>query len=208
MPTTVQNLFAAAGVPLLGSVPWGVPVPTRESGVYVVSLSEDPSGFGGATDSPVIDDGAICEWLNRVPSLEVDGQKSPGSQAVVDRLRSFWLPDENVVYIGKATAIGTRVGQYYNTPLGMRAPHSGGHWLKTLANLQYVYVHFGAAANPSASEDAMLEAFVLGVAEETRVALRDPSLPLPFANLKYLRGRLKRHGMRNQRIRRATRPQS
>lgn len=50
-----------------------------------------------------------------------------------DRLATFWLPDEVVLYIGLAGAsVRKRVRQYYRTPLGDKRPHAGGWWLKTL----------------------------------------------------------------------------
>jgi hypothetical protein len=208
MPTTVAELFAAAGVPQLGTVPWSSTIPTSESGVYVVSLCPDPNIIGNTVALPDIDEAAIREWLERVPDLELDGRRSPGVHSVADRLKSFWIPDENVIYIGKATRLKTRLQQYYRTPIGEPAPHSGGHWIKTLSNLQQAFVHFGAAEDFGIREDAMLAAFIRGVSGDSRSLVADPALPLPFANLEYPQGTRKRHGMRNQRSHRATRVQS
>lgn len=208
MPTTAEDLFAAAGVPLLGTVPWGTPIPSTESGVYVVSLCADPSSIGNTTKAPEIGEGAIRDWLARVPALELDGRISPDISAISDRLRAFWLADENVVYVGKATELRRRVRDYYRTPLGEPKPHSGGHWIKTLANLHHMFVHFGAAPDFGAREDAMLATFVRGVSADSRAVVADPALPLPFANLEYPQGTRKRHGMSHQRSERATRVQS
>jgi hypothetical protein len=112
-----------------------------------------------------------------------------------NRLAGFWLSDENVIYIGKATSLKTRIAAYYNTPLGNRGPHAGGHWVKTLslAVLNQVCVYFAETASPEDAEDRLLAAFSQRVSESTKKALYDPTLPIPFANLKFRRRKM--HGV-------------
>jgi hypothetical protein len=74
--------------------------------------------------------------------------------------------------------------------------------LKTLANLNDLYVHFAFTTEFDAAEVAMLEAFVTAVSPETQTSLADPDHPWPFANLEIRRaGRKirKRHGIRGAR---------
>jgi hypothetical protein len=188
----VQSLFAAADVPLAGVVGWRNRVPVSGPGVYVIALSHDAASLSGAAGCPV-SRVALEEWLERRPELTLDGRR-PTIDEVTARLRAFWLPDEPVLYIGKATSLATRVGQYYATPLGARRPHAGGHFLKTLAALDELHVFYGPCADPLNAEDAMLRAFVDGVSAETVARLHDSELPLPFANLEWPHGMRKRHG--------------
>lgn len=111
-------------------------------------------------------------------------------------LEGMWPAGETVIYIGLAgTSVAHRVGQYYSTPLGARAPHAGGWPIKMLADIDRLHVHVAAVEDPAAAEEAMLRAFMSGVSPASRAALFDPSLPLPFANLQLTRGMRKRHGI-------------
>ena len=197
MPSTVSDLFNSANIPWLGVVSWGDPVPTKSSGVYVVSMSEDPGSLDGACRDAPLQLEAIGTWLERVPQFELDGQLCPSPHGILSRLQSFWLPDENIVYIGKATSLRQRVRQYYKTPLGDRRPHAGGHWIKTLSTLSLAFVHYGESDSSSQSESEMLQTFVNGVSDDSRKRLRDPKCPFPFANLEFPPGTRKAHGIRN-----------
>lgn len=199
MPNSAVRLFQSANVALKGTVPWGGPIPTQSSGVYVVSLCSDAAEIGSNCPLPQIDENAVREWLSRASKFELDGQSSPSVEAIVARLRSFWLADENIIYIGKATSLRNRVRGYYSTPLGEPKPHAGGHWIKTLANLGSTHVHFAEASEFADREAAMLSAFIDGVSQATRQSLADPARPFPFANLEYPPGTRKRHGMSHQR---------
>src|SRR5438105_3398685 len=46
---------------------------------------------------------------------------------VAERVSSFWIPDEVVLYVGLAgSSLGRRLARYYATALGARSPHAGG----------------------------------------------------------------------------------
>lgn len=197
MPLSVSELFNSPNIAWQGVVPWNNPVPTKSPGVYVVSLSEDPGALSGASRKAPLQLEAIENWLERVPRFELDGQLNPSPHGVLSRLQSFWLPDENIVYIGKATRLRQRVRQYYKTPLGDQRPHAGGHWIKTLSILSMAFVHYGEADSPSQSEAEMLQTFVNGVSDDSRKRLHDPKCPFPFANLEFPPGNRKAHGFRN-----------
>jgi len=160
-------------------------------------MEEDPASLGGILREAPIKLAAVGKWLERVPQFELDGQLNPSPDKIIDRLKSFWLPDENILYIGKATSLRQRVRQYYNTPLGDRRPHAGGHWIKTLSTLSQTFVHYGEVDSPGKSESEMLQAFVDGVSEHSIRGLLDPRYPFPFANLEYPPGTRKPHGIRN-----------
>lgn len=196
MPSPVAGLLRAAGLEQLGTVHWGEPVPLDEPGVYLVSTSEDPRFTPTTATLAPISMAAVEELLEVRPELTVDGQR-PMAAELADRLKSFWLPEEAVLYIGLAgTSLRKRVGQYYRTPLGARRPHRGGWFLKTLTILPELYVHFAAAQSPTRSEGELIGSFVDGVSAEARAALRDASRPFPFANLEWPPGTRKNHGIK------------
>jgi hypothetical protein len=196
VPSTVDSIFAAAGLKPAGVVPWRTGVPIDGPGVYVISLTTDTVSTDGALERCPIDAGAIEEILDIRPELTVDGQR-PSAPALAERLAAFWLPDEVVLYIGLAgTSLAKRVGQYYLTALGARSPHAGGWFLKTLAVLPELRVHFASCSDPAKAESEMLEAFCASVSDAARAALYDPERPLPFANLEWPARVYKRHGIK------------
>ncbi len=104
-------------------MPWVTPALTRVRGVYVVEL---PSPHEVAPIAP----NAVKAWLRKVPTIRVDGTPTTGA-ALAARVAAFWVPSATVVYIGQASGpVQARVAAYYRTPLGDRAPHAGGHWVK------------------------------------------------------------------------------
>ncbi len=195
MPSSVADVLAAAGLGPGGVVGWGDQVPERRAGVYVVALTEDPSSTaGGLLASPPLSFDAIERWLHVRPELTLDGDR-PTVHQLADRLKSFWMPDEAIVYIGLTTRPLCKrvVEEYYKTPLGAKRPHSGGYFLKALGDLSRFHLHFAAADDPGSAEAAMLGAFCTSVSEATREALLDPAHPFPFANLEWPRGTRKDH---------------
>jgi hypothetical protein len=144
---------------------------------------------------------AIAQLLAVRPELTLDGRR-PSRRGLVERISAFWLPDETIVYVGLATSLRSRVRGFYKTPIGAKRPHSGGWFLKALANANRFYVHFARVADFDAAEIAMLEEFVGRVSPSTRAALADPEHPWPFGNLEVRRGGRKirkRHGIKGAR---------
>lgn len=196
MPCTVNSLFGSAGLHLGGVVQWGRRFESNCSGIYIVSLSSDPDRNVNTQKLPPISIKAVDGWIHSVPSIELDGRRNPKAGDLALRLASFWLPDENVLYIGRTTAkLSKRVNQFYNTPLGERGPHAGGHWIKTLRKISKLYVYYSECDNPKGAEEALLEYFIQCVSDQTRKCLRDPERPLPFGNLEYPPGKRKNHGI-------------
>jgi hypothetical protein len=196
MPTTVSELFANVNLEFDGPVRWSQPVKNRRPGVYVVSTSNDPEKHLGLQSTPFISIEIIGKWIQRVPSIELDGVRNPAAIDIADRLAEFWLPDESILYIGMTnTKVQTRINQYYSTPLGDRRPHVGGHWLKTLSNLSELFLYHADCEAPKSIEDQLLDYFVSNVSDDTMLRLRDPEHPFPFANLAYPQGTKKQHGI-------------
>ncbi len=195
MPSSITELFSAAGLTVAGSAPWRTPVDESGPGVYVVALSADPDGLDDARADAPIDLERVQALLDVRPELRLDGLR-PDAALLATRLSAFWLPDEVVLYTGFAgTSVRNRVGAYYRSPLGARRPHSGGWFLKTLAILDGLWVHHAPCADPLAAEQRMLQAFSDGVTPAVAATLHDPELPIPFANREWPPGRLKDHGI-------------
>lgn len=175
--SSAASLIRAAGLRLEGPVTWGGPVPSAVPGVYVI---ETPAPLEGAP----LDDEAIARWIRRVPTLRID-RATPTTASLHDRLAQFWISMEPVVYIGLAgTDVGHRVRQFYRTLLGDPRPHAGGHWVKTLANLDELLVWWAETTDPAGSEDALLTSFS-----------RQHNGMLPFANRQTAGGVRKAHGI-------------
>jgi len=166
--------------------------------VYFVSLSPDPRTKGARVEPAPLDIAAIRTWLNRSRELHIDGRRCSSPQLLLDRLTRYWLCDENIVYIGKATSLRARINAYYNTPLGNRGPHAGGHWVKVLSVLDQCHVHFAHTTTAEVAqsvEKRLLRNFAQGVSAASRRTLPVPERPLPFANLGYPDGERKQHGL-------------
>jgi len=193
---TPGELFAAAGFAQFAAVPWGKQVPSSGPGVYVVGVRADAGDPGGA-GAVRIDLDALRAWLEPPGDVMLHGRPAtvPVLAAHVAR---WWLPDEPVLYVGKATSLLERVSQYYGTPLGARSPHRGGYWLKMLDEPRPHTVFY--AATPTVEGAKRAEACMLRhFLDHARapVGHADAELPLPWANLEIVQEkRLRRaHGI-------------
>ena len=174
---------------------WGTPVPQAGSGVYVVALTQAMDRLEGQQAVCPVSSEAVVELLDRRPELLLDGSR-PSVSDLRRRIAALWLPDEVVLYVGRAgTSLRSRVRQYYTTPVGARRPHAGGWPLKMLSNLCELWVHYSACENTETVEQEMLGVFQRSVSGSTRAVLHDPQMPIPFANLESRKGERKRHGI-------------
>lgn len=194
MPTTAAEVFSAARLTAEGVLRWGARPPTRASGVYVVALTDSLDSVEGVFAAAPLDAEVFETWLAARPELTLDGTR-PSVEQLMTRIQGFWLPDEAIVYVGLATSLSSRLDQYYKTPIGARRPHAGGYFLKLLANLDRLWVHYVTCSDPEAAESAMLKRFCENVSEDTKRSLVDPAHPFPFGNLEWPRGVRKAHGI-------------
>jgi transcription elongation factor GreA len=171
-----------------GPATLGTPVRSNKPGVYVIELAAP------LTAAP-IDFNAVGRWIERVPTLTLDGAR-PAGRDLAARLHGFWLAGQTVLYIGMSGAsIGSRVGAFVRTPLGDRKPYAGGYWLKTLTDLDRLRVWWAETDAGEEYEDALLEAFAAAVPADVAAKLYDPDVVLPFANLQRADKVRKRHGL-------------
>lgn len=199
MPISVYELFRMAGRECNGRVSWGQPVNCNTPGVYVVALSPSVDKLVCADTAP-ISKSAIQEWIEYVPTFKLDHFR-PTRDALIHRLQGFWLPDETILYIGKAgISLNKRVGQFYNHILGEPRPHRGGHWLKTLDNLAELSIYWTAFQDEPAHdvESRYIGFFVDNVSMAIKEKLIDPFHPFPFANLEFPHRTRKNHGLSKQ----------
>ncbi len=207
MPSSVESIFAAAGLESGGAVSWGAQIPAPNSGpttgVYVVACTDDVDKTdGGLRNCPLSTD-ALDELLEVRPELLLDGAR-PSARALGNRLSAFWLAAEPIVYIGLAGPrakrpsegeLAKRVAEYYKTKLGARSPHAGGWFLKTLSVLEDLVVHYAYCNQVDGTEQAMLKSFAIGVPLDAKKKLHDAERVMPFGNLEHPPGVRKRHGI-------------
>jgi hypothetical protein len=200
MGTTIKQLFTEFELDSFNYIKWGNHFTKNEQGVYVVSTSSDPNENLGISDSPLFDDIQINNWINSLPNFLIDNIKA-NPKMLKNRLSNFWLPDENILYIGKAptrkggSGISRRVGEYFNTNITARSPHAGGQWIKSLGHLNDFTVYYAECESPAKIESKMLEFFMANVSHKTLTGLYDKTLPLPFANIKFNKNKF--HGLKN-----------
>jgi len=183
-------LFRTVGLMADGPVVWGRPVPARGSGVFIIEL---PAMLHHAP----VEHTRIGKWLEHVPELLLDGAH-PTTRALAARLEAFWLPSTRVLFVGTTDgSIGGRIEAIRNTALGDRRPHPGGHWLHALSGLETARVWWAATSAVEEAEDALLTAFAETIPAAERTALHDPTVILPFANLRTATGERKKTGLAN-----------
>lgn len=175
-PLNGRDMLRAADLSVEGPLLWGKPVLGSSPGVFVVELP-------APTAKVSIDPDAIREWLGRAPNLRLDG-KRPSVAELQSRLASFWIPDQQVLYIGSSQkGVGARLAGMYKTPLGERRPQPAGYWLRTLHDLNKCRIWWAPVPDPELYEDQLIEAFVKAAGT------------LPFAVLESPSGQQRSHGL-------------
>jgi len=101
MPSTVADVFAAAGLRPAGVVRWGTSVPEKSPGLYVVALTEDPNSLADVRTTAPLDQAAFAHLLSVRSQMRLNKRAESASELAA-RLEAFWLRDEVVVYIGLA----------------------------------------------------------------------------------------------------------
>jgi transcription elongation factor GreA len=171
-----------------GPTRWGEPVRSRAPGVLLVETA-------ARLDTAPIDITAVKAWTERVPALRLDGERPTPTQ-LLERLASFWLPQETVVYVGRtAKGLGARAASLFATPLGDRRPHPGGHWLWTLLDREQLRIWWAETPSPEEYEDGLFDAIAADLDTEARERLAALGPVLPWANLTAATGDAKRTGI-------------
>lgn len=187
---TATDLLRELDLMLDGPAVWGSPVRSSRPGVFVVELPEPIA-------EPPVDHTLLRAWLERVPTVTVDGV-TPTPRDLAVRLGTYWLPGETVLYIGStARSLGGRVAALAATELGDRRPFGSAYRLRTLRDIGRLRVWWAETGAPEEYADALMTAFAAGVDPASVSRLPDPTLVLPFANVETPDGRREAHGMRD-----------
>lgn len=139
MPVTIQDLERSFSIHFNGPVKWNTPIPSTKPGVYVISLSDRKDTNTLTYPSAPIDSRKIISWISSAgnenpPSSPVPGEAAVTPAVITAYLEKSWLPDESIVYIGKAgSSLKNRLSQFYRHTLGKRSPHAGGQRLLALS---------------------------------------------------------------------------
>lgn len=174
--TTAADLLRSIGLDVDGPVRWGTNPSSRKPGIFIVEAVE-------VAPSAHIDIEEVRRWLERVPSLRMDGER-PTQSTLAARLRSFWLPGQTLLYVGRTGKnMAGRVASLYATELGHAQPHPGGHWLKALKGHDKLRLWWADTEAPEEYEDGLIAAFAEALPEEARNALPEGAPLLPWANL-------------------------
>lgn len=201
MPSTINELTEKFDLPKSKVVKWNETISSEKEGIYIISLSKDAQVNDVVLNEFPISESIIEKWIQKVDGFQLDKVLTFDKNSIIERLSEFWLPDESIVYIGKAPirsngkGLGNRVKEYYKTEYGEKRPHAGGHWIKSLSNLDDLFVHYILCDNSGDIENKLLRAFINNVSDKSRRKLRDKELMLPFANLELRKGQIKNHGL-------------
>jgi transcription elongation factor GreA len=182
------DLIRSIGLLADGPVRWGLPVPARKGGLYVVEL-------GAPLPTAPVEMTRVGKWLEGLPGLRMDGEQ-PTSKALVARLASFWWPDATVLYAGATDrSIGGRVAGLLAHVPGDRQPHADGQWLHLLRGIERLglRIWWAETGAPEETLDAFFDAFGEGhVGLPGRPA---GALALPWANTRRPTGERQAHGL-------------
>jgi transcription elongation factor GreA len=163
-----RDMLRAVGLSVEGPLLWGRPVLGSSPGVFIVELPAPAPKVS-------VDPEAIRDWLGRAPGLRLDG-KQPSVAELQTRLASFWVPGQQIIYIGSSKkGVGPRLAGIYKTPLGERRPQSAGYWLKTLHDLSKSRIWWAPAPDPDLYEDMLLDAFIKAAGTLPYAVLATPS---------------------------------
>lgn len=214
MPTTPTAIFKQIGLKVKGQVKWNNSIPINMCGLYVIALTDNADSLV-CNKTPSFCDIAFDNWLKTINSgskqILIDNIPA-NRESLKQRLLEFWLPDETIIYIGKAgptknRTLRKRVNEYYMTKLCCDKKHAGGHWINVLQNINELTVFFSDYSENDIDEmeEKMLSYFIDNVTETTKNCLHDKINCFPFANKvihkKAIRSKItKKHGLDNQTI--------
>lgn len=172
---SAADLLRTVGLLADGPVLWDRPVRSTKPGVFLIELP-------AAAERAPLDLALVGKWLERVPSLLVDGSR-PTSKSLLARVARDWLPGQAVVFVGSATSsLAGQVADLRATRPGDPLPCPDGLRLHLLRGIQTARVWWAETPAPEEYEDALLDAFAVGVEPAAAAALG--GFVAPFAVLR------------------------
>ena len=153
-----------------GPATFGTPVRSNRPG-------STSSSWRRRSSAAPIDFNAVGRWIERVPTLTLDGVPADRARPGGPSARLLAARSDRPLRRacpGRRSAAG--VGAFVRTPLGDRQPYAGGYWLKTLTGLDRLRVWWAETDAAEEYEDALLGAFAAAVPARDRRRLHDPDV--------------------------------
>ena len=186
MPITIQKLTEKFNLSMHGKVLWNNRIPETGPGIYIISTSNDLNQNFGAIQIPAFDSMFIESWARTSTDLKLNVSDRPSVSEIINELEKRWHPNENILYIGKATGkkgLDSRIKQFYDHQVGYSSPHAGGSWIKLLKNHPKLYIHYSKCPNPENVEFQLLLYFAEILSGKSYLEMNNIGKYLPFANL-------------------------
>jgi hypothetical protein len=110
MPTSISNLLDTVGLKVDGQIEWGKECHFSKCGIYIIAITDEADSLV-FRDDPPFSKAKIEEWIhhnqNAGKPLLID-KAIADTEKIIARLKGFWIPDETILYIGKAGPSKTR----------------------------------------------------------------------------------------------------
>jgi hypothetical protein len=100
---------------------------------------------------------AVAETASGVYVITLADPASVSVEHLCEAELRRWNTGQEIIYIGRATRIRRRVGQFYRHEQGRPSPHRGGQAIKLLDAPMQVY--WGVTTNSPLAERTMIDAF-------------------------------------------------
>ena len=188
MPISVEQLVKISGLnpKRMRTYKWGEAVESTSRGVYMISTSKDIFALEPIFELAPLNDASILNWIEKDEKMKTDG-KPATLLYIKNKLESFWLEDETILYIGKSNStVGIRqhMSNIYNLSLGNNKGVTRSVWLKTLDILNQLHIHYISCNHPEDMKKEMILNFKSQLTKRPKKKLKTHSLEFPFANNK------------------------
>ena len=197
MPTSILNIELEFNIRVKKTIKWGTAFHEDDSGIYIVTTNSKNDFLPKEKETISFIHDQVNLWKKNAPNITLNN-KDVTTNELTKHLSKFWLPDETILYIGKAEkqTFSERICQFYNHKVGKKSPHKGGYWLKLLSSLNEYHIHLLPTNDSHKIETQLLQYFIDHVSNDSKLILIDKELCLPFANLQLKSGIIKKHGLR------------
>ena len=186
MSITVEQLVKTSGLnpARLRSYKWGEGIESTSRGVYIISTSKDILALEPYFEAAPFNNASILNWIEKDDKLKIDG-KPATLLNIKEKLESFWLADETILYIGKSNSkmgIRQHLSRIYNLGLGNEHRITTASWVKTLNILNDLYVHYISCNHPDEKKLELISTFNLQLSKKSKKKLKSKAYENPFAN--------------------------
>src|SRR5690606_3794337 len=166
---------------------WNEKILEDYNGVYVISLSENPTSNEYSNYQFDICEETFEYWKTQALNLMIGETKVNNASQIKEYLSDFWQ-DENILYIGQSSSItnklNKRIKQFYQHKVGQKGPHTGGYWLKLLKEINSLNIYTAKSENPIETEFKLLLKFAELKADKPIFEIENVANYFPYANLK------------------------